>query len=124
MRPDIHHDIGVRVGIGSSVGDCYDTLNLGGGYDCFDLSGTQTPLAVLRGTVTSMRCFVETAPNADITFTLRKNEANTTLTCTVASGANTGSGSGSVSFVAGDRLDVAAPANVQGSTKPGTFAIG
>jgi hypothetical protein len=58
-----------------------------------------------------MRCFSSTAPAASITWTLRKNGANTTLTCTIAGGATTGSGTGTaVTLSAGDLVDVALPA--------------
>jgi len=74
------------------------------------------------GTATTMRCFIESAPAANITFTLRKNGANTALTCTIPSGQTSGSGTGTATWVAGDLLDVQAPAaNTPG--KIGSFAI-
>jgi hypothetical protein len=74
------------------------------------------------GTATTMRCFIETAPNANITFTLRVNQGSTGLTCTINSGQTSGSGSGLATWAAGSVLDVLVPsANVPG--KPGSFAI-
>src|SRR5581483_7758718 len=73
-------------------------------------------------TFTSMRCWVQTAPAANITFTLRVNGANAGLSCTINAGSTSGSGSGSASVSAGDLVDVATPsASTPG--KPGTFAV-
>jgi len=85
-----------------------------------------TQVAAIGGTVTGFRCFVQTAPGATITFTLRKNNANTTWTCAITSGNNSGTGSnsgGAVTFAAGDLIDIAAPASVSTSNKPASFAI-
>ena len=72
--------------------------------------------------VTAMRCYVEKAPGGAVVFTLRDNVSPTVATCTIASGANTGSTTGlNVEIKAGDVLDVATPtANTPNS--PGSFS--
>jgi hypothetical protein len=68
-----------------------------------------------------MGCYQNGTSINNVTYTLRKNGANTTLTCTILAGAKTGSGvsASGVPFVTGDLLDVATPAantpGVQGS---------
>jgi Collagen triple helix repeat (20 copies) len=63
----------------------------------------------VEATYTTMRCFIQTAPTESITFTLRDNEKNTGLTCTVEKGKTTGSGAGTATLKAGDLVDVATP---------------
>jgi hypothetical protein len=74
------------------------------------------------GTFTGLTCFIVTPPSADLTFTLRKNGADTTLTCTIPSGLNSASGTGSVAFSVGDLIDIRCPSsNVPASA--GSFAL-
>jgi hypothetical protein len=54
---------------------------------------------------------------------LRVNGANAGLTCTIAGGQTDGSGTGSATVVAGDKLDVATPA-ANTPPQPASFAIG
>ena len=54
-------------------------------------------------------------------FTLRVNNASTTLTCTVKAGSKTGEGTGTATVKAGDQIDVAIPAGFDMSDV--TFAI-
>jgi hypothetical protein len=61
------------------------------------------------GTLTTMTCFQNGTASVAVTYTLRKNAASTTLTCTIAAGATRGVGTGSVAFSSGDLLDVASP---------------
>jgi hypothetical protein len=77
----------------------------------------------LEATYTTMRCFMQTAPGENITFTLRDDGKNTGLTCTVESGKTTGSGSGTATLKAGDLVDVATPEKGT-SVAPASFAIG
>jgi hypothetical protein len=76
------------------------------------------------GTFTKLTCAVNSnpAPAGGLVFTLRVNAANTTLTCTVPAGANVGTGTGSVTLNAGDKVDVAAPASMPGGTQA-TFVL-
>jgi hypothetical protein len=90
-------------------------LNVGNGHfvgiadeDATEIKVQQ--IVAAAGSATTMRCFSEDAPAVNITFTLRKNGADTALTCTILAGQTSGSGSGSASWVAGDLLDVRAPA--------------
>jgi hypothetical protein len=58
-----------------------------------------------------MTCFQDGTSTSAGTYTLRKNGANTTLTCSIAAGKTTGTGSSSgVAFASGDLLDVETPA--------------
>jgi hypothetical protein len=76
----------------------------------------------VAGTFTGLTCFIITAPTADLTFTLRQNGADTTLTCTIPSGLHVGSGTGSVPFSVGDLIDIRCPSsNVPSSA--GSFAL-
>jgi hypothetical protein len=62
-----------------------------------------------EATYTRMRCFIEVAPGETITFMLRDDEKNTSLTCTVENGKTTGSGTGTATLKPGDLVDVAMP---------------
>jgi hypothetical protein len=64
----------------------------------------------LEATYTTMRCFINNAPKESITFTLRDNETNAGLTCTVKEAETTGSSPpGAATLKPGDLVDVAAP---------------
>ena len=69
-----------------------------------------------------MRCFIQKASSEGLTFTLRDNETNTGLTCTVETGRTTGSGSGTVTLKPGDPVDVATP-EIGTPTAEASFAI-
>jgi hypothetical protein len=74
------------------------------------------------GTFTALNCFMSKTATVNLTFTLRKNGTSTALTCVILSGQLLGSGTGSVSFAAGDLIDIGCPAtNVPGT--PGSFAL-
>jgi hypothetical protein len=75
-----------------------------------------------EATYTTMRCFIEKAPTVNLTFTLRDNAANTTLSCTVEAGNNTGSGSGPATVQPGDLVAISTPSsNTPGA--PGSFSV-
>ena len=61
----------------------------------------------ISGHFVGMQCFVQTAPISSMTFTLRKNGANTLAVCTIPAGSKHGAASfSSISFAAGDLLDI------------------
>jgi hypothetical protein len=66
---------------------------------------------------------VKEAPAENITFTLRDNQENVGLTCTVEKGETTGRGSGTATLKPGDLVDVATPEKGTPSG-PASFAIG
>jgi hypothetical protein len=76
----------------------------------------------LEATYTTMRCFIQGGLGENVTFTLRDNEQNTGLTCTVEKGKTTGSGSGTVTLKPGDLVDVASPEHSTSGTAA-SFAI-
>ena len=69
-----------------------------------------------------MRCYIATTDNAPLVFVLRINGTNSGLTCTIPTGANSGSGTGSATIATGDRIDVSAPNGMPGGAV-GSFAI-
>jgi hypothetical protein len=75
-------------------------------------------IVAAEATYTTMRCFIETAPTSNLTFTLRDNAENTALSCTVKAGETAGSGTGTATVQPGDLVDVATPS----SNVPGAFA--
>jgi hypothetical protein len=77
------------------------------------------------GHFTAMYCYAANAPTVNTTFTLRNNGADTTVTCTIAAGAHTGSTTSlSVAFNAGDLLDISTPANGNGGKASFAVAVG
>ena len=74
------------------------------------------------GTLTKMTCFQNGTSSSALTYTLRKNGASTTLTCSIAAGKRTGAGSGSVAFASGDLLDVKAPERAT-PEQQGSFSV-
>ena len=86
---------------------------------------TQQVVAV-SGHLTAMYCSVAAPPgnSVGVTFTLRKNGANTALTCTITNAATQGSTTGaSVAFSAGDLLDIALPNSIASANKAASFAV-
>jgi hypothetical protein len=81
-------------------------------------------VVAVGGTYTTMYCQISQPNASPLTFTMRLNllTPSPTLTCTVPANSLVGVGTGSLTFNAGDRLDVAAPASMPGGTE-GTFAI-
>jgi hypothetical protein len=85
-----------------------------------------------NGTVTSFTCYQAAPASAAKTFTLRKGTisggtitfADTTWTCTIATGnrSGTGTSSGTTTFVAGDTLEVHLPAAADNVVA--TFGVG
>jgi hypothetical protein len=80
-------------------------------YGSFQISGTESTVQVplpFTGTVTKLRVFVTTAPGAgnDWVLTVRKNETNTALTCTIAGAFTTCNDNSVVTITAGDLLDL------------------
>jgi hypothetical protein len=74
------------------------------------------------GTFTQLRCYQGATALVALTYTLRVNGANTSLTCTVPILSKQGLGTGSVAFAAGDLIDIATPP-LLGVLKPGSFAL-
>jgi hypothetical protein len=68
----------------------------------------------VAGTITGFYCSVSTS-NA-LTFTLILNGTPTTATCSTIALTGKGSNTVSVAVVAGDQVDVAAPASMPGNT--------
>ena len=77
----------------------------------------------VEATYTTMYCDIEVAPSEDIAFTLRDNQENAGLTCTVEKGKTTGTGGGSATLKPGDLVDVATPEKGMPNTIV-SFAIG
>src|SRR5207248_2356346 len=85
-----------------------------------------TQILATSGHATAFYCFQLAAAAADRVFTLRKGTstangaptfADTTLTCTIASGKQSGQTTGaSVAFSAGDSFDIKLPGTVEGKT--------
>jgi hypothetical protein len=66
----------------------------------------------LSGHYTTLWCNLQggsVAPAGGLVFTLQVNGGAAALTCTIAAGASTGSGTGSVTATPGDLVDIAAP---------------
>jgi len=83
-------------------------------------------LVAVSGHFTAMYCATGAAPGGatSVTFTLRKNGADTSLTCTITGlGTSGGTTGASVAFNVGDLLDVAVPNNLGGANKTATFAV-
>jgi hypothetical protein len=79
-------------------------------------------LMAVSGHFTAFYCSQGGNAAANRTFTLRKNGANTTLTCAINSGSASGNTTGaSVSFSAGDLVDIALPATAD--NQPARFAV-
>lgn len=79
-------------------------------------------LAAGPGTYTSLAVVATVALATDsVTYTVRKNGVDTALTVTVAAGATSAVGSGSVAVVAGDRISIKV---VQSGTETTTTRIG
>jgi hypothetical protein len=76
-------------------------------------------------TITSMFCYEQAAATSTggNIFTLVVNGTASSLSCNIANGATTGSGTGSVSVTAGQQVDVATPGNLAPLT-PGSFGLG
>ena len=75
------------------------------------------------GTFTALGCFINVTAPADLTFTVQRNGAPTSLICTIPSGGTSAVATGSVPFVAGDLIDIATPpANMPGGAA-GSFAL-
>jgi hypothetical protein len=79
--------------------------------------GKVQQIVVAAATFTTMRCFMNGTASVSLTFTFRDNGANTGLSCTIAAGATTGTGTGSATVAPGDLVDVATPA----ANTPGQF---
>jgi len=76
-----------------------------------------------RGHFKSFYCYQGAMTATGETYTLNVNDVSTALTCTVPSGSLSGSTTGaSVSFSAGDVIDILLPATPPEA--PGSFAIG
>ena len=63
----------------------------------------------VAGTISTLRAYVDTAPGTvgdSWTVAVQKNDVATSLSCSISGSATTCSGSGSISFAAGDRLGV------------------
>jgi hypothetical protein len=77
----------------------------------------------VAGHFTALFCVMGGTSSSSLTFTLRRNGANTTLTCVIPAGSLSGSTTGaSVAFSSGDLFDIACPASgVPG--QPGNFAL-
>jgi hypothetical protein len=70
-------------------------------------------------------CAQSAAATADRIYTLRINDADSALTCTILVGQTSGSTTGAnVSFSAGDRLDIATPAAINGVRANFAVAVG
>jgi hypothetical protein len=63
----------------------------------------------VEATYTTMRCFIEGGAGKTLSFTLRDNEKDSGLTCTIEKGNTTGSGSGTATLKPGDLVDVETP---------------
>ena len=86
--------------------------------------GTVAQIVALPATYTSMACYINSTAAPALTFTVKVNLANTTLTCTIPAGQRSGTstGSGSATVAAGDLFDVATPSAGVPSVG-GSFAI-
>jgi hypothetical protein len=101
------------------------------------MSGTEGIVAQVMatgGTITGFRCYQSVTAAASRTFTLKKGTISgatvtftaTTWTCAIASGARSGTGTnsgGTVTYSAGDTLDVALPAPVDAGANSAAFAV-
>jgi hypothetical protein len=107
----LFNSAGMNVAAGTFVG--VGGTNSAEGY-------VQQVLAV-GGHITAMQCSSQSAPRSNTTFTVRQNGTSTAAVCTIAGGSMKGSATDlSVSFVAGDLLDIlVAGAN----TKPVSIAV-
>jgi hypothetical protein len=86
--------------------------------------GTVAQIVALPETYTSMACYMNSTTAPQLTFTVKVNLVNTTLTCTIPAGQRSGtcSGCGSATVVAGDIFDVATPSTGTPSVA-GSFAL-
>ncbi|MBI3319307.1 MAG: hypothetical protein HYZ89_01795 [Candidatus Omnitrophica bacterium] len=93
-----------------------------GGSDDNDRLDRVWPVPV-SASITSLSTFVKTAPGSgkSWTVTLRKNAADTSLSCVISGSSTSCSASGSVTFTAGDRLGVQF---VEGGSASGTQGSG
>src|SRR5262249_17980460 len=67
--------------------------------------GNVQQIVATSGHFTAFYCYSQTAPSANITFTLRLDGANTSLTCTINNGSTSGSTTGaSLAFATGDLI--------------------
>ncbi len=82
-------------------------------------------IVAASGHFTALYCYAANVPTVSTTFTLRDNASDTSVTCTIAAGAHTGSTTGlSVPFSAGDLLDVSTPANGNGGKASFAVTVG
>jgi hypothetical protein len=75
----------------------------------FAPTGTESSVAVpvpTAGTAQGFHVQLSANATADVTFTVRRNNADTSVQCTVSNGSSTGVCSGSQVFSAGNTIDV------------------
>jgi hypothetical protein len=86
--------------------------------------GAVAQIVALPATYTSMACYINSTTAPALTFTVKVNLVNTTLTCTIPAGQRSGvnTGNGSATVVRGDIFDVATPSSGTPSVA-GSFAL-